>query len=161
MTKFTNFKITFAHIYNYIFSSFFTILFYILQYFYIILIVYNLFLYSIGLITSVIYCDDGTTIHSPSSWSPSVQVEASEDSETDASKISNLYYNIKNRARRRLFWELCEAEKGNYNSYKEYKKHWNKDINITKEVKKDLATDLNKLKVVKHTVAWIFNRRKS
>jgi len=48
---------------------------------------------------------------------------------------------------------LCEAEKGNYNSYKEYKKHWNKDINITKEVKKDLATDLNKLKVVKHTVA--------
>ena len=109
--------------------------------------------------TTVIYCDDGTSIHTNNTTS--AQVETNEDYEMEGHKFSNLYYNIKNRTRRRLFWELCEVDRGNYNSYKQFKKHWNNNINITSEMKKDLKTDLDKLKVIKHTIVWIFNRRQS
>ena len=161
MTKFTNFKILCANKFDSLLFCCFTVISYFLKFRYIIWVVYCLFMfmYFQDILNTVSYCDDGSTINTNNT--STVQVDGNEGSEKGWHKIPNLYHNIKNSARRRLFWEFCEVDRDNYSSYKEFKKHWNKNINITSEIKKDFKNDLEKLKVIKHTIAWIFNRRES
>jgi len=65
-----------------------------------------------------------------------------------------------NKARRRFFWYICESERSNFSSYKDFKNNWNPDTKIYAEIKKDISDDLDKIKLHKKTLSWLLNVRK-
>ena len=126
----------------------------------IIYIVFSLFiLYTQDSLLMDVYCDDGTNTFSETNDTHPATCEPNLEKKEFA--LSNLYLNLKDKARRKLFWEICECDRGNYSSYKDFKKSWDSSTKIRNEVKKDLQADLHKLRVVKQSIYWILNRRKS
>ncbi len=71
----------------------------------------------------------------------------------------NYFSNTYNFVRRRFFWYICESERNNYNSYKDFKTNWDPNIKIREEIKQDFLNDLEKLKLQKHTLSWFLNFR--
>jgi len=71
----------------------------------------------------------------------------------------NYFSNTYNFVRRRFFWYICESERNNYNSYKDFKTNWDPNIKIRAEIKQDFLNDLEKLKLQKHTLSWFLNFR--
>ncbi len=69
------------------------------------------------------------------------------------------FYWCNNKAKRKFFWYVCESDRNNFRSYKDFKKHWDPDTKIYAEIKKDFRADLDKLKLNKKTLSWVVNVR--
>lgn len=75
------------------------------------------------------------------------------------SKYINYSY-IKNKVRRRFYWEVVESDRNNYSSYDNFKESWNPDTRIRHEIKKEIQDDLHKIILAKNTVFWVLSRLK-
>lgn len=51
------------------------------------------------------------------------------------------YKNIRNKTRRRFYWEIIEKEKNNYSNYKEFKNNWDTNTKIRAEIKKEIKSE--------------------
>lgn len=76
------------------------------------------------------------------------------------SSSRNSFFNIYNSARRRFFWYICESDRNNYETYKDFKSNWDPNLKIRAEIKQELLKDLDKIKLQKHTLSWFLNIRK-
>jgi len=74
-------------------------------------------------------------------------------------KHSNKIYSVlnfpsvTNSVKRRLFRFVCESDRNNFSSYKDFKKHRDPDTRIYAEIKRDIAVDIDKLKLNKKTLS--------
>ena len=73
---------------------------------------------------------------------------------------TNSFFNIYNSTRRRFFWYICESDRNNYRTYKDFKPNWDPNLKIRAEIKQDLLKDLEKIRLQKHTLSWFLNIRK-
>ncbi len=84
---------------------------------------------------------------------------------------SSILGKYKNIGKRKIAWHILEKDKGNFSSYKEYKKSWDPNTRILSEIRKqvrldiretshDLATIRNQFSVAKRTLHWFFGNSK-
>ena len=57
-------------------------------------------------------------------------------------RLDSVYLKYHNKGKRKLYWTLWEQDKGNYSSYKEFKKDWNPNTEVWKSIRKELKKDL-------------------
>jgi hypothetical protein len=71
--------------------------------------------------------------------------------------------NIINRCRRKIFWVFVEKSKHNFQSYEDFKGHWDSDTKLSKEIKNKFYSDVtnvkHKVSIQKKTLSWFLGRR--
>jgi hypothetical protein len=152
------------NIYN--FSNKFTLfsllqfLSYWLLYIGIIVLLFNVLDYD----SSVVYCDSANSSISPFFVEDTSDKSISNSSISNDANCSNTVDKYKNVGKRHVYWYLFEKGKGNYTSYKEYKKSWNPDINILSEAIKLLNLEVeyrkHRFSVAKRSLSWFFKGSK-
>jgi hypothetical protein len=107
-------------------------------------------------INTVASPSDINTVAAPTDYNPQSNTQRNVNN-----KFASYYYNITNKTKRRLYWELIESEKNNYSSYKEFKNNWDPNTKlrteIKNEIKEDLKVPLHNLYVAKSIATIVVN----
>lgn len=60
------------------------------------------------------------------------------------SNLEKIYLKYKNISKRKFFWYLWEKDRGNFDSYADFKRAWDPNTKVMKEIKKEVKSDLSK-----------------
>jgi len=58
------------------------------------------------------------------------------------SRLEEIYIKYHDRAKRKLYWKVWEKNRGNFSSYKDFKRDWDTNTDIWKEIKNELKKDI-------------------
>jgi hypothetical protein len=130
---------------------------YWLFYIVVIILLFNILNYD----SYVVYCDSNEPINQFFVDDSSNESLLDSDSNNDT-RYSNIWDKYKNIGRRKIAWYVFEKDKGNFSSYKEYKKHWDPHTKILSEIKKQIKLDIDKTSLPLHmrTLRWFISKSK-
>jgi hypothetical protein len=132
----------------------------------IIAIIFNILNYD----SYLIYCDSNEPIDEFFIEDNSNESLSNSNYSEDA-HCSSILDKYKNIGKRKIAWHILEKDKGNFSSYKEYKKSWDPNTSILSEIRKQVRLDIretsqnlttikDKFSVAKRTLHWFFGNSK-
>lgn len=134
------------------------------NYKYLIYILLTLFFIFLFVINEYLF---GNTLYCDSNINPNDLVESLNNNKPQEKVYCKIeincfgaFTNYKNIAKRKILWYACYKNKGNFNSYENFKECWDPNTRVFKEIKEDLKNEikdeLHKMFLIKRTLNWIF-----